>query len=379
MTRLAKRSNEFSAGFCPTVVNWNVYLKLYVTFFVLISAVRYGVGGDSVAYAHNFKYGIPTHTLEDRSNEFVWVGFVDLINNYGIHFTVGMGLIAFLQIFFIIKSVKEFNFLLVSIPIVLFAGRFYLELMNGMRQMLVACAFLYFSRLIVERKFFQFCLFIWIAHYIHNSALMLLPLYFLPTKFILADKRKLCIIIFLICFIVGQFPSFQILTSYAIKIANLIGYSDYVKVLTIKLNNPNEVETMSLGITMISYFLMSFIVILFGSKLRNRYAAENPFFDLWYNYSFFYSCGFFLFCNVSHVFLRPFLYFELYLMIMLSLIINYCWDINNPPFLNKISNRQIYYYLLIILWIGLLWTLYRVISTGEWETIIYKTIFFHSI
>lgn len=380
MACLATKSNRISLHNRSSEIQWNRYLVAYVLFFVFISAIRYGVGSDSISYARFFKYGIPQHTLEERSNEFLWIGFVNFIHGNGIHFTIGVGAIVLMQIYFILKGTKEFNYLLISMPIVLFSGRFYLELMNGMRQMLVACAFIYASRWIVERKFWRYFIFLWIAHYVHNSALILIPLYFIPVNFTLATKKTLCIIILLLCLILGQVSPFKGIIPYIEGYVNLIGYGDYVNIITNKLTDKSQAEVMSFGITMISYFLMSLSVILFSDKLRYRYGKENAFFDLWYNYSFYYSCGFFLFCNISHIFLRPFLYFEMFLMIMLALILNYCWEgKSNKLLIKRVSNNITCIAVLVILWIGLFWTIYKVSSTGVYETIIYKTIFSHSI
>lgn len=378
MTFLAKRSNLLSLD--NDTIQWNGFLRSYVAFFVIISAVRYNVGSDSLAYSMILKYGIPKHTLEVRSEEFLWVQFVEFITGYGIHFTIGMGIIVFLQIYFIIKGIKDYKHLLVSIPIILFAGRFYLELMNGMRQMLVACAFIYTLKWIVERKFWYYLLFVWIAHYVHNSALMLIPLYFIPIRFTLADKKKICLIVFLLCFVVGQTYILQGLTPYVKNFANLVGYQDYAGIVVTKLNDKTQMETMSFGITMISYFLMSLSVILFSDKLRDRFEGKIKYFNLWYNYSYFYSCGFFLFCNISHVFIRPLLYFELFLMLMQALIVNYCWyGEDNELLVKRFSNEIVCNSIIAINWVGLVWTLYRVISAGGWESIIYKTIFSYPV
>lgn len=379
MTILAKKSNQLTPQRYGNKIKLNSYLIFYVIFFIVVCAIRYDVGVDSINYAKYFKYGIPENTLEDRSSEFLWVNFVNTVRYLNLHFTIGMGIIAFLQIYFLIKGIKKFNYLLVSIPIVLFAGKFYPSLMNGMRQMLVACAFIYILKWIVERKFWHYLIFLWIAHYVHNSALMLIPLYFIPVKFTLADKKKLCLIIFMICFILGQTPAFKGFASFIEGYVTFFGYDDYMSSITNKLNNKDEAETMAFGITMISYFLMSLFVIIFSKKLRQRYKDENPYFDLWYNYSFLYSCGFFLFCNISHIFLRPFAYFELFLMIMLALTINYCYEKRNKQLVKKIPNKYINYSLIIIIWIGLFWTLFRISSSNERESISYKTIFNHTI
>lgn len=268
---------------------------------------------------------------------------------------------------------------MIAIPIVLFSGRFYIEMMNGMRQMIVACFFVYASKWIVEKKFFRYCLFVWIAHYFHNSALMLLPIYFIPQKLVLADKQKYTLFIFLLCFLLGQTASFQSFSSFIGDYANLVGYNDYVNVVNDILNDSNKSETMAMGITMISYFLMSFFVILFSDKLRIRFRDDIKCFDIWYNYSYIYSCGFFLFCNVSHIFIRPLLYFELFLMYMLSLIIIYCWEgLNNVRLLKFCSNKSFYVFFVSILWVGLVWTLFKNSNLPD-ESLSYKMIFNHTI
>ena len=72
MACLATKSNRISLHNRSSEIQWNRYLVAYVLFFVFISAIRYGFGSDSISYARFFKYGIPQHTLEERSNEFLF-------------------------------------------------------------------------------------------------------------------------------------------------------------------------------------------------------------------------------------------------------------------------------------------------------------------
>lgn len=63
----------------------------------MICGIRYNVGVDCLSYIHNFKTG---YIGKSRLEESLWVLFVQSIHRAGIHYTVGMGLVAFVQIYF---------------------------------------------------------------------------------------------------------------------------------------------------------------------------------------------------------------------------------------------------------------------------------------
>ena len=94
-------------------------------------------------------------------------------------------------------------------PFVLFGSRYFLDLNNGVRQMIVASMFIYASRFIVDKKPWHYAVFILLGATIHQSVYMLIPFYFIANKVIVADKRKLMLLVFTICFMAGQTPAFQ--------------------------------------------------------------------------------------------------------------------------------------------------------------------------
>lgn len=348
---------------------WDKYLSWYVAFFVLLGAIHYGVGADSVTYAYIFKYGLPANIIEARSNEVLWVAFVNCLRSWELPFIVGMGLCAFFQLYPITLALKEYRELLIVLPIVLFAGWVFPSWMNAVRQFIVGCGFVYASRWIVEKKFWHYIIFLWLAHYIHNSALILIPLYFIVNRFSLADKRWLGICIFFGCFIIGLTPQFGVLAQYISGLAEFIGYEDYSAIAMEKLINTDVQEARVFGITMFSYALTCLFPIYYAPDLKTHYSKQIPYFNVWYNLGFIYACGFFLFSNVSHILMRPFLHMANFLMIIDAILLCYFKNGIKSSFLFGLTGKQMFYLFIFFMWMGLAWSLYKVTGTpGEMLT-----------
>lgn len=314
LSNLAKKSDCLY----PDSQKYDSYLICFISFFTIIAAIRWNVGSDSISYAVLFNKGIDSF---DWHKEPLWAICVNLLHDIGFHWTIGLGLAAFLQIFFITKTLKEYKFILIMLPFVMFGGRYWMDLMGAVRQMIVACAFVWFSKYIYEKKLFKYLCFVLIASLVHKSALILLPFYFIPNKFQVEQHRIFLICILLCCVVIGQTPSFQGLISIITSTTDLIGYDNYSTVATELLNQGNTSEALSFGPMMLTYLLIPIFIIWFGPTLKEKYSKRIPYFSLWYNLSYLYACLYFLVCNVSHLFIRITLYFSLFQMIMASLLL----------------------------------------------------------
>lgn len=364
MHSLAKRS-EF---YYENHTRIDKYLWLYILFFTIVSAIRWRVGADSTSYIDIFRKGI----IREDSEEILWNLLVTFIHKYGFHFVFGTAIVAFLQIFFLCKNLIKFKYILVWLPIVLFGGRYYLVLMNGVRQMIVACGFVFLLKYILERKPISFILGIFLLSGFHHSALLLLPTYFLSyvpfDKIQLYNKRILCIAILGGCFILGQAPSFQGLLKYIEPIISITGYQNHAE-FYIKILQGKGLETLSMGPIMISFLLCAIVILWYAPKLHEEYGDKIPYFNLWFCLSFFYSCGYFLVCNMSHMMIRPFQYFELFQAIMLALLLCYFSKYRN--------NFQIHLYaLFFLIWTCTIIGVYKD-SGKSVEFTTYKTIIGH--
>lgn len=153
MCWFAKTANNYGEGSLGS----KYYIWYFMLFYTIICGIRYNVGVDSLGYIIQFKTG---KIGEARLEESLWVWFVQAIHRAGIHYTVGMGLVAFVQIYFIVRTLKGYHYILAALPIVLFGSLYFWSMNNGMRQMTAACVFLFASRFIVEKKrFLIFCLY----------------------------------------------------------------------------------------------------------------------------------------------------------------------------------------------------------------------------
>lgn len=364
MSSLAYRSYCISPG----GENWDKYLKWYVAFFTVICAVRWNVGADAITYAFMFENG-DYRKWSEINGEILFYGLTKLSSQLSIPFVIGMGLCAFFQIYPITKALKEHKYVLIVLPFVLFGSRFFLDLNNGVRQMIVASMFIYASRFIVDKKPWHYTVFILLGATIHQSAYMLIPFYFIADRITIADKRKMMLVFFTCCFVAGQTPAFQNLAEYVSDFATFFGYGGYAERTSVFLMQGKTNEALAFGPMMLSYLLTAYFTIWFGPFLKEHYEEKLPYFNLWYNLSFFYICAYFLVCNISHIFIRPVQYFELFQMIIVSLLL---YEFKYSEF----RNQLLYVSLMIILWTNISWDVTKSYGLKR-ESTTYKVFFLH--
>ncbi len=327
----------------------NIYLICYIVFYTIICAIRFNVGVDCLSYITIFKYGIITASRAEE--EMIWTWLVKTISGLGIHPSIGLGICAFIQILFITLAVKKQKFLLAVIPVVLFGGRYFLDMNAAVRQMMGACIFLWSVKFIVDREPLKYFCWIFVASLFHHSALILLPFYFVANIFQIADRRKLMMGIFLCCFIAGQTPAFNNLMEYAVTLTSISGYDNYEERVSMYLMQGETKEALSFGPMMLSYFLTAAFIIWFGPQLKQKYEDSIPLFNVWYNLAFFYGCAYFLVANISHIFIRPVMYFSLFQMLLASLLLYDFWEQRYE------SLRMKHFAILfcVIIWVNISW------------------------
>jgi len=223
-------------------------------FFAVISAIRWRVGTDCNNYIEIFQKG----EIRPNSREFLWDALVRFVKVMDFHFTIGTGIVAFIQVFLLTYALKKYKYILIWFPVVLFGGRYFLDIMNGVRQMTVACGFVYLSTFIFNRQIFKYILGILILSGIHMSALILIPFYlvaFIPfDRLDLSNRRVLWLCVLIVCFFVGRLPAFQGLINYIEPVLSSTGY-EYQSTYYRDLLSGKITEQLSFGPIMISYLL----------------------------------------------------------------------------------------------------------------------------
>lgn len=367
---LAKKSYEYIESNDVNPVCWDKYLWQFIAFFTIIGGLRWNTGSDSISYAMIFDHS----GIEPSDNEILWKSIVRGIRALNLHWMFGLALFAFIQIYFITDTLKPYRNLLIFLPFVFFGGRYWMDTMGAVRQMTVACAFLWASKFIVDRKPLYYIVFIIIGSMIHQSALILAPFYFLPNKLQIENKRWLLLIILICCVAIGNTPAFQGMTEYVQWIARATNYDYQIDALTELMTSGQTDEALSFGPMMLSYLIIPIFIIWYGPKLKEEYGEKIPYFNLWYNLAYIYACGYFLVCNIGHYFIRPMMYFSLFQMVMATILLHYLWTQFKEYGVGKLAC----YLFCAVIFTNTAWDVYKATNSGRiLECSTYKISFFH--
>ena len=153
---------------------------------------------------------------------------------------------------------------------------------------------------------------------------------------------------------------------YVESIVSVVGYENHADFYS-KVLQGHGIEMLSLGPIKLSFLLSSVVVIWYAPVLYETYSEKIPCFNLWYFLSFFYSCMYFLVCNVSHMMIRPFQYFELFLVIMLALLLHFFY-------INRGKYQYSLYAFIFLIWVCTIIGVYKAYGRPV-EFTIYKTFF----
>lgn len=330
-------------------------LWIFIIIFTLICAFRGRTGVDTLSYVYSFKEGFLGGNTKMVNGEWGFYYLCEFFAKNNIHFSFGLGICGFVQIFFIVKGILPYKSLLCYFPIVLFGGPLFLGLTNAVRQMMAAAIFFYAIKFIVNKKIIYYCISIFAASLFHHSVLMLLPLYFIPKSFNISSRRTVLLAIYIGCFILGNTPQFQGFISYLEVITKSAGYDNYVSAASEILNEGYIKEVKSFGPMQLSYFLCGLAVIWYGPYLSERYSKSMNTFKLWYLFAVVYGCLYFLFCNVSHLLIRPIMYFSICQTVMLALIIK---DLFEEGEIDA-SKKQTAWLFIAIIWVNIIWEIIK--------------------
>lgn len=284
--------------------------------FAIISGLRYNVGVDYLTYS---KYYTQLRTIgtPELQMEPLFESISNILANMGLGIPVFFGFWALVQISLFYYGIKEENYLYPFIGLVLILGPYYLSWMNGIRQVIVCCAFVPMTKLIIERKFIKYLLAVLICSLIHKSAFILIIFYFIPIKDYFKN-RIVCIAILLCCAVLGQMAIVQNALSYAEPILSVLGYDKYTD------NFSNIIDTESIrvyGPRRIVQLVTALMIIWFSPGMKAFY--KNKFFLYSYNLFFLYVCLFDLFSNVSILFTRPLMYLDPFVLISTAYLLKY--------------------------------------------------------
>lgn len=301
---------------------WDVSLALLL--FALISGIRWNVGVDHLSYLKNY-------LVHQNFGRFVFekeAGFeaiTSIMAGAGFHFTFYFALLAFLQIFFIFRTFKDERYLYPFLGIVIIFGSEYLSWMNGIRQMIVACIFVYAIQFIRERKLLKYFIVIFLASLMHKSAFILLPFYFIP-QLDYFKNRYLTISLIGIAIFLGN-NNFWI--DSLGQLGDLLGVLGYTELNAERLDTLIQEEQLrNLGPRALIILLTTFATIWYAPKLKERF--RNTYFLTYYNLSIIGVLFFNLMSNAHHAFLRPVTYLTIFSLVTTSYLLYFLKENLSP-------------------------------------------------
>ncbi|SEM43828.1 EpsG family protein [Chryseobacterium taichungense] len=330
-------SNKFIINNIDKRSFWRLDIILPILIFSTIFGMRYDVGVDYFSYLNS--YLTKTHV---GKNEYLFYFLSDLSWYFKLHFSIYFGIIAFLQILFFYLSFKNNRYLYPFLIFFLFTNGSFLFWMNGIRQALALCIWLYSLKYIVSRNFYMYLLFICIIFMVHRSSIILLIFYPL-----LVGNRdyfkniKIQLILLLLAFLLRS-----IFFTLILKLESV--FTLYVSILGDGLYDSYSMENLidgfveSNGSGLAVYFklLVNIIIILESKKLKK-----------FYNNKYFIICYFFFFIGILAKYIipdgavalsRPFRYFYIFDTIIYSFFTYYlCRNFN------KINNKLKYFAMII--------------------------------
>ena len=159
-------------------VKWGILFFLVIFLFM---GLRYGVGQD-YWWAYIPIWEEVAQTGWAQNVEPGYVLFNEFLQLFTDDYAVLFFIIAFVFTFFIYKSIKQYKMSMFLAAFVFIAGGFYLYSWNVMRQCLVTAVFYYTLKYVRQKKFIPFFFLNFACFFIHKSALLYIPVYFVLNR-----------------------------------------------------------------------------------------------------------------------------------------------------------------------------------------------------
>lgn len=318
---LSMRESYASNGIIQTQTKfWSPEIFFTIIIFATIAGARYNVGIDHLYYLSEY-ISLQTSGLTRR--ETYEPGFMLMFRSFaesGFHYFYFFALFAAMQLFFIYYALKDRKFLLPYIALSIMLGPYFLNWMNGMRQCLAMCMFVFLVEYIIERKFWKFTIGILIAATMHKSAIALFPLYFILFKEPKFFNRVINLAILFVCVAIGTTPTWTKIILNAQSLLSTLGYDFYAENIELLLDE--GMRHISWGPSRIGLFLIDVLIIWYFPKMKVFYRKDKYisfYFILLLMGAFLYN----LLVNTSHIFIRPIEYFTIFRLPLSAYLLYY--------------------------------------------------------
>lgn len=266
-----------------------VPVVLAIVIYSIIFGVRYGVGVDYLAYLQEYTYMLKSsYAIQNSHFEPGFLMIIRVLSYIDAHFSSFFGIVAFIQLYFIFKAIKRTPHIYHYLTFTFMLGCVWLSFANGLRQELAFCFFVYSLSFVETKKYIMHYLCLFISISMHNSAIILLPVYF-----ILQYKKdwfvnvKFQLVAFGVALLLGNMNIIQNYFHYLESIISFLQYDTYLddryadKILNLSIQK---------GIGFYVILSIDLLLVILSKQYKN-YFKDFSYLKIIYN---FYFVGIFL-------------------------------------------------------------------------------------
>lgn len=300
---------------------WDWQIIASILLFAVVCGVRYNVGVDNLTYIEHYVYCQEHGKLlrEDYEPLFAWIEMS--MANFGFHYSVFNGLWAAVQITFIYYALRYDKKYLPYVALMIVLSPIYLNWMNGVRQCVVECVFFFLIEFIEKKQIWKYMLGVFLCTFIHSTAVILVPMYFLLQKPFYFKKWWIRIAAFLFCTYMGSQTDWFKSMSTFVDVLSYFGYERYANGLE---HTVDVVQLKAWGPQKIALFVADIFAIILYPQIIKKYKLGKRY-NIYFCAYFWGACCFRLFFDLSLLFYRITSYFyDIYIIIMPVTILYLC-------------------------------------------------------
>lgn len=283
----------------------------------LVSGLRSNIG-DTFFYKHIYETNTFTWEYIQSQKDMGFAILQRILKNYSNNPQILIFTTAIITNILIIAVLYHYSRMIELSTYVYITGGLYLISMNGMRQCLAAAIVFAATKFLIEGSLIRYILVVLFASTFHESALVLIPIYFL-VRFKAWSKATFILLLFSIVIVIG-FDKFSSVLFSALKDTQYGHYQNF---------NEGGASTMRVAVTGVPL-----IIAYFGREKLRKICPES---DFIVNMSVI-GIVFMIVSTQNWIFARFSIYFSLYQLILISWIIK---------LFSEKDQRVIYYGLLI--------------------------------
>lgn len=281
------------------------WLILIMGILIIFSGFRDGSFGDTSMYMHSYRLYVqnPPKLFSGRDNGFAMLNLllIEISTNPQILLiaTAFVTNIFNMLVFYKYKSYFELEVFLYI------AAGYFTVTMNGIRQCLVAAILFLFNFLIIEGKFILFALIVLLISSVHQSALIMIPVYFILRQ----EAWSKRMIEFMVMAVIGLI-FYKVLPPILFSVLQDSQYTEY---FSLSSGGSSFIRTIVNAVPVLLAFLKR-------EELKEKWPNSNIFVNSAIINLIFVSFG-----MIDWIFNRLTLYFELYNFILVPYIIKNCF------------------------------------------------------